>query len=216
MKVSEFIKNMEPAGNIVDTLNEIITIGELTQPSEEHKRTISSMATVPVEYLRDIYWGMYEDNAVIVSKKDDFIMGYTICVRLDNPMSKEFSSYICPVNLYSWVKDGGNTALNLVRAAIRLAGDIPVMSDIRLSPSAKRFLQKNVESGAINGKVFDLETGQISGYDPDIWVNDDKKRILFMEHQGIGYSRNSLIIEGTWNWRQIQKSSIKDRKIYTS
>lgn len=209
MRSQEFLEQLESSGKIVDTLTEIITIDRLAQPSEEHKKKISDRATIPIEEFSDMYWGMYNDIAVIAAKNHNNLLGYAVCVKLENKKSKDFPYYICPKNLYSWAKDSGVTALNLIKAIIRLAGNIPVMSDIELSPSAKKFLKKNVESGALKGKVFNLSTGQVTPYDADIWLNDDNYRILFIEHGGIAYATNSLIIEGTWNWKNIDHSACK-------
>jgi hypothetical protein len=204
MRAYEFMDQLRPIGKVVDTLNEIITIDELVQPSEEHKRRVADIAKTPVKGFPNIYWGESKGAATIVSKKDDVVLGYTICLILDNPNSTEYPYYVCPKNLYSWAHDGGVTALNLIKASIRLAGDTPVMSDIQLSRAAKKFLRKNVESGALCGSVFNLKTGKVTPYDPDIWVNDDDYRILFMEHGGMPYPLHPLLVEsGSWYWKQI-------------
>lgn len=213
MRAHEFME-LKTIGSIVDTLNEIETIDELVQPSEEHKKVIASVSDTKVDGFTDIYYGLHNNSQLAVSaKKDDIILGYTIAVLVKNPNSNKFPVYLCPKNLYSWVKDGGITALNLIKAVISLAGNIPVMSDIQLSPSAKKFLKKNVESGSLTGKVFNLSNGNVTPYDPDIWESDDNYRILFLEHYSAGYP-SGLIIESTWNWNSILKS--RNKYIYES
>ena len=140
-------------------------------------------------------------------------MAYAIGVLLRNDKSEKFNIYMTPKNLYSWANDGGASALKVIKAIISLS-QYPVLSDIRLSDSAKKFLRRKVKTGELNGEIFNLKTGEVTPYDEDIWETDDDYRVLFMEHMGRNHINESLLMPtGTWNWSQLSESRSRSKWI---
>lgn len=184
-------------------ITEILTVHELVQPSQNMIDHVKDIANNKLSYYDDIYYSVYDNQLIVVCKSDDIVTGYTIGVML-KPISNTIDAYICPKNLYSWANDNGKTALKLIKSIILICKEqnIPVLSDIELTGPAKKFLKKCVESGNLTGKIFDLNTGTISKYDPNIWDVDDNNRVLFLEHNTVPFGK-SLINEGTWNWKQL-------------
>jgi len=190
-------------------ITEIITVDELVQPSDDIIEIIKRETVYSIDNHPGIYYAVLDNQLLIASKVDEELQGYLIGTLLSSPTTTVISKYICPKNMYSWAKDGGKTALAMIRATISLAREYgyPVLSDIQMTVPAKKFMKKVVENGNITGKVFNLVTGQISAYDPDIWEIDDEYRILLMQHSNESYNKNRLIREGTWNWKQLNTRS---------
>lgn len=118
-----------------------------------------------------------------------------------------------PKNLYSWANDGGASAMKVIKAIISLS-QYPVLSDIELSDSVKKFLRRKVETGELNGEIFNLKTGEVTPYNGDIWETDDDYRVLFMEHMGRNHINESLLMPtGTWNWDQLSESRSRNKWI---
>jgi hypothetical protein len=212
MNISEIL-NMQISCVETDDLVEINTIHGLSQPTDKIKQQVMSCTITPVDGFQNTYYGMYESSQLIVAiKKDEKLIAYAIGELSNNSKSSEFDKYIIPKNLYSWGNDKGESALKVIKAMIQLS-PYPVLSDIDLSQPAKKFLQRKVETGELNGQIFNLKTGQVTPYDPDIWVTDDDERILMMEHGGRNHLKPTLLMStGIWNWRQITKS--KSNKIH--
>lgn len=212
MKISDLI----PYDTEPDALFEIRTIGQLPQPTKEIVDLVNKIAVEPVENFTDTYAGLHENIQLVVAiKQNGRLIAYSIGMLETNNQSSEFSTYLVPRNLYSWAKDNGKSALKVIKAMIRLS-HYPVLSDINLSPPAKKFLQRKVETGELNGEVFNLKTGQVSAYDPDIWITDDDERILMMEHMGRNHLsplHSLLVPTGTWNWRQMNESNRRKRRL---
>jgi hypothetical protein len=210
MKISELL----PYATENDPLTEIITIGQLDQPTAEKINLVNKTANEPVENFSDTYVGLYENTQLIVAiKKDGRLMAYAIGVLLRNDKSEKFNIYMTPKNLYSWANDGGASALKVIKAIISLS-QYPVLSDIRLSDSAKKFLRRKVKTGELNGEIFNLKTGEVTPYDEDIWETDDDYRVLFMEHMGRNHINESLLMPtGTWNWSQLSESRSRSKWI---
>jgi hypothetical protein len=204
MKISEIL-DMRITCVETDDLVEINTIRELPQPTDEIKQQVMSHTVNPVDGFQDTYYGMYESSQLIVAiKKDKKLIAYAIGELSNNSKSSEFDTYMIPKNLYSWGNDKGESALRVIKAMIRLS-PYPVLSDIDLSPPAKKFLQRKVETGELNGQIFNLKTGEITKYDPDVWITDDLERIVMLEHGGRNHLMSSLLMPtGSWNWRQLK------------
>lgn len=211
MKISEIL-NMRISCLETDDLIEINTIHELPQPTDKIKQQVMSYAVTPVDGIQDTYYGMYESSQLIVAiKKDEKLIAYAIGELSKNSKSFEFNKYITPKNLYSRGDDKGESALKVIKAMIRLS-PYPVLSDIDLSTPAKKFLKRKVETGELNGQIFNLKTGEITKYDPDVWITDDLERIVMLEHGGRNHLTQSLLMPtGSWNWRQLNsKNSLKE------
>lgn len=188
-------------------INEIITVDEIVQPDDNRKKHIANLATKIVPNFTNLYYNVVNNQLLVVAKNKNDIMGYAIGELASNDKSSEFATYMIPKNLYSWANDKGATALRIIKAMIQIS-HCPVLSDLRLSIRAKKFLRRKVEAGELNGEVFNLKTGQVTPYDPDIWVSDDDERILIMEHGGRNHLKPSLLMPtGTWNWRQLNKQN---------
>jgi hypothetical protein len=206
------ILNMKVACAENSQLSEIITISELSQPTDKIKQQIVQMADKTVDEYPDTYYGMYESSQLIVAiKKDEKLIAYAIGELSKNDKSSEFDKYMIPKNLYSWANDEGKSALMVIKAMIHLSS-YPVLSDISLSIPAKKFLKRKVETGELNGQIFNLKTGEITKYDPDVWDTDDLERIVMLEHGGRNHLTQSLLMPtGSWNWRQLNsKNSLKE------
>jgi hypothetical protein len=209
MKIDEILIHNEETNPLV----EIMTIGQLEQPTEEIINLVNNAANEPVENFSDTYAGLYGNTQLVVAiKRDDRLIAYAIGELSQNDKSEKFNIYMTPKNLYSWAKDNGNSALKVIKAMIRLSPH-PVLSDIRLSDAAKKFLRRKVNTGELNGEIFNLKTGEVTPYDEDIWETDDDYRVLFMEHMGRNHINESLLMPtGTWNWSQLAVSNSRKRK----
>jgi hypothetical protein len=192
-------------------IDEVITIDELPPPTSQIVHQVKSLTVTSVPNFTDTYWGTYGTTQLIVAiKQKNELIAYTIGVLSANNKSSGISTFMVPKNLYSWANDHGASALKVIKALISLSS-YPVLSDIELSPAAKRFLQKKVETGDLDGRVFNLASGAVTPYDPDIWITDDDERILFLEHLGRNHLLPSLLMPtGTWNWRQLDESNSRN------
>lgn len=205
MKISDLLIS-QPSDT--EELNEIITIQQLQPPTSEIIDMVKNTATDPVDNFQDTYAGLYGNSQLVVAiKQDDELLAYAIAELVTNSASVEFSTYLVPKNLYNWANDNGKSALKVIKAMISLS-QYPVLSDTSLSPAAKKFLKRKVETGELSGEVFNMKTGQVSPYDPDIWETDDNERILIMEHHGRNHLNPTLLMpSGTWNWSQLLTSN---------
>ena len=124
---------MEVACTETDQLLEITTISELPQPTNEIKQQIIRITDKPVDGFLNTYYGMYGSTQLVVAiKKNNDLIAYGIGELSKNDNSSEFDKYMIPKNLYSWGKDGGRSALAIIKAMIHLS-PYPLLSDISLS-----------------------------------------------------------------------------------
>jgi hypothetical protein len=182
-------------------INEIITVDELVQPSKELIATIDELTTNEVE--NNIYYGRSGEQLIVAYKSNRRLVGYVIGVR------QEYHNitYMIPRNIYSWANDNGKTALLLLKTLISISKPMPVLSDIQMSRQAKRFIEKNIDSGHITAEIFDLKTGDVTAYDTDIWKTDDDRRVLIMEQHFRSHptalSENLIMPFSGWNWHTV-------------
>jgi len=183
-------------------ISEIITIQELPQPSDNIKKYIYDNTTV--HHHDTIYYNNNIDgHLVVASKTDTELLGYAVCVIKNNLKYTTIQNYIVPQNLYSWANDHGKTALSIIKSVINIS-NVPVLSDLELSPSAKKFLERSIDSNQLRAKTFNLTNGDVTAYDPSIWKHDDTYRVLIMNEHGTNpHTSKFPIYEGTWNWSQL-------------
>ena len=187
-----------PHLNMHMKINEIITVDALVQPTPEQLHNM--IKHVQTTYGQDVYYHKQGTDLTVVKKTTDKVWGLIMGVSYHQPKFDKIPKFIVPENLYSWVKDSGATALELVQTMIKLS-DLPVVSDINMTPQAKRFLQKQIDARTLNARTLDLDTGEVSVYDESIWHQDDDHRVLIL-HQPFGKPMNSHpqhIQECVWN-----------------
>lgn len=194
-------------------IDEIRTMNELVPLTSDKKELIASITVE--HYIDDIYYGYSGQTLVVASKVNgpnsdaNEMNACAVCVLYNNPHYKLLPQFYVPKNMYSWVKDGGVTTTKLIKAIINLA-QVPVLSDLEMTPPAKKTFQRKIENGEIGAKIFNICNGDITPYNSDIWVNDDDCRVIFFEHAlgtpDIKYSESSkLLTEYSYNWSDIMK-----------
>ena len=93
----------------------------------------------------------------------------------------------------------------MIKAIIKLS-DLPVVSDLELTPASKKFLRKEIDRGTLNARTLNLNTGDVTPYDPSIFTRDDDYRVLLLDQPfgtPISESRRSLFMQSTWNHSQL-------------
>lgn len=187
-------------------INEIITVAELVEPPDYIKQIIVQQT---INHFQDnIFYTDLSDPSgfIVAAKKDNELLAYVAGVKYTNKKFADIPSFIVPQNIYSWVTDRGTTALTILKTLIKLA-KMPVLSDVEMTPAAKRFIQKNIENQNLAGKEFDLNTGTVSAYDKSIWTQESDSRVLILE-QLLGKTVGSFpfpIYSGQYNYTQLLK-----------
>ena len=183
-------------------LSEIITVDQLVQPSSEELKTYTDSATS--HYQDNIWYSKDVGNITVVAKNQNTVLGLIMGIAYHQPQFSELPRFVVPHNLYSWAKDNGATALALIKAIIKLS-NIPVVSDIQLTPASKKFLRKQIAAGTLNARTLNLNTGDVTPYDVSIFDRDDDFRVLLLD-QPFGtpiYERRIPIAQSTWNHAQL-------------
>jgi hypothetical protein len=89
-----------------------------------------------------------------------------------------------------------------------------------MTPQAKRFLEKHIDKHNIKAKTFNINTGDVTQYDPSIWKVDDDYRVLILERKlktpsnssgGDLSTRTIPIYEGKWNWYSLYPTPSVDK-----
>lgn len=192
-------------------INEIRTVRELVTLTSDKKQLIDEITSI--SYSSDIFYGYSGTTLVVAVKNNNEILACAVCIQYKNPAYELVPLFYVPKNMYSWVKDGGNTTTKLIKAIINIS-DIPVLSDIEMTDAAKSSFKKKIDNHAIKAKIFNICNGELSQYDPDIWEKDDDCRVLFLEHS-FGSPTTSIplsnfsINEGTYNWSKISNNRKK-------
>lgn len=184
---------------------EILTMDALMPPSPEQLAQITQHVTTL--YKEDIYYHKDGANVTVMRKRSDQILGLLIGEAYENQMFEQIPKFIVPVNLYSWASDKGVTALQLIKALMKIS-PLPVVSDIQMTPQAKRFLEKQIDQGTLKARTLNLDTGEVTPYDDSIWSRDDDHRVLILD-QPFGTpitGRVSHIQEATWNHAQLLRA----------
>jgi len=179
-------------------IDEIITMDALVQPSPEQLDNLTHKITTP--YSQGLYYHKDGANVSVIRKDAHELQDLLVGIAYHNPAFEQLPDFIVPMNLYSWVKDQGHTALQLIKALMKIS-PLPVVSDVRMTPQAKRFLEKQIDQGSLKARTLNLDTGDITPYDVSIWNNDDDYRVLILD-QPFGKPINgapSQIMEYTWN-----------------
>lgn len=180
-------------------LSEIITVDELKQPNSEELKYYSSLAQT--HYREDLWYSKDEGSLIVVSKTPNRVDGLVVAQTYHNPAFQELPKFVVPHNLYSWAADGGATALLLIKAVIKLS-DFPVVSDVMLTPASKKFLAKQIDRGMLSARTLNLNTGEVSPYDPTVFTRDDDFRVLLLDQPfGTPISEHNRITvtQSTWN-----------------
>lgn len=180
-------------------ISEITTVDKIMQPTELQKKHIANFATI--HYIDNLYYAKDGDNITVVAKDGDIILGYVVGIAYHNPLFKDIPKFVVPKNLFSWANDSGITALSLIKAVIKLS-EIPVLSDIELTNASKRFLKKQINLGNLRAQTFDLNTGNVTTYNDNLWEIDDDHRVILLDQKfGRQVSKLSVpIMEVTWNY----------------
>lgn len=190
-------------------VNEILTVDALVQPTPETLEHLTSKITTP--YKDDIYYHKDGSNITVMRKRSDQILGLLIAQAYHNPLFDQIPDFIVPLNLYSWAEDKGVTALELIKALMKIS-PLPVVSDLEMTKHAKRFLEKQIDQGGLKARTLNLNTGAVTPYEKSIWNQDDDHRVLILD-QPFGTPLNlnrSKVMETTWNHAQLLR---KLRKI---
>jgi hypothetical protein len=191
-------------------ISEIRTVNILVPLTPEKKDNIGNITTR--HFGDDIYYGYSGDTLVVAAKVGQDMTACAVCPVYKNPAYILAPKFMVPKNLYSWVRDAGKTTTAVIRAIIKLA-NMPVLGDLEMTPPAKRAFKKKIDDHEIKAKIFNLCTGDITQYDPDIWDTDDDCRVMFLEHAmgmpatTVPLSKMKISInEGTYNWSQVMSS----------
>lgn len=187
-----------PHLNMHMKIDEIITMDALVQPTPAQLEDITRGITTP--YKNDIYYDQHGADVHIARKTQGKVYGLLLARAYHNPLFDQLPDFIVPENLYSWADDKGVTALNLIKALMKIS-PLPVVSDVRMTPQAKRFMEKQIDQGSLKARTLNLDTGDITPYDVTIWHQDDDYRVLILD-QPFGKPINgppSQIMEYTWN-----------------
>lgn len=170
----------------------------LEQPSPERLEHLTSEITTL--YANDIYYHKDGANVSLMRKTAGKVLGLLLAQAYHNPLFEQLPDFIVPVNLYSWADDKGATALQLIKALMKIS-PLPVVSDIQMTPSAKQFLKKQIDLGTLKSRTLNLDTGDVTPYDNSIWNQDDHHRVLILNQPlGTPISGNlAHIMETTWN-----------------
>jgi hypothetical protein len=179
-------------------IHEIVTVNALVQPTPDQLTQITKHATN--HYLDDLFFSQDGANITVVRKTADQTLGLVISVAYHNPRFEQIPKFVVPRNLYSWANDQGATALKLIKTLIKLSS-LPVVSDLEMTPSAKRFFEKQIDAGALKARTLNLNTGDVTPYSSTVWRNDDEERVLILDQPlGIPLSDHlPKIMETTWN-----------------
>jgi hypothetical protein len=173
-------------------------------PIDPQLLQLSDAAT---SHLRDdIYYHQNNSDFLIVRRSGEKVLGLLNSVGYCNPAFKEFPCFVVPKNLYSWADDRGQTALTLIKSLLALSQS-PVVSDLEMTPQAKKFMQRQINNGELRARTLNLDTGDVSPYDSTIWSSDDDYRVLIL-NQPFGQplsAPSSKIMETTWNHAQLLK-----------
>jgi hypothetical protein len=186
-------------------ISEIITVDQLVQSTAAVKQKVYDLCD---NHYKDNLW-YYNDGSqlIVCAKNDENNLGYIVGQKYQNKKFESIPNFVVAKNFYSWANDNGQTALGLILALINIS-TIPVLSDIEMTEYAKKFFKKNIANGTIKAKTFNLNNGDITAYNPDIWDNDDDFRVIFLENKfgnPILNEHSVEIFQGRWNWQQIQK-----------
>jgi hypothetical protein len=189
-------------------IHEIVTVNSLVQPTPDQLTQITKHATN--HYRDDLYFSQDGANITVVRKVADQTLGLVISIAYYNPRFEQIPKFVVPRNLYSWANDQGTTALKLIKALIKLS-PLPVVSDLEMTSSAKRFFEKQIDAGALKARTLNLNTGDVTPYSSTVWRNDDEERVLILDQPlGIPMSDNlPKIMETTWNHKKMLRSLLK-------
>jgi hypothetical protein len=178
-------------------INELLTVS-MNEVSDEIKNKILTLpANTPTEN-EYIYKTILDNQFILVAKTEEKLLGYLVAEKI----SLNNYEYIAPLNLFSFMKDSGKTALDLVKTLLKEAkqAGLHVVTDLRMTEASKKFFRKQIELGNISGEILNIDNGEITNYNPDIWEKDDNYRVLLLEHFGIRYRGNGLLMD---YWRQL-------------
>jgi hypothetical protein len=197
MRAKEFIK----------PLSELRTVAVLLPLTDDRRALIDKVANK--HYKDDIYYGHVGPSLIVVARVDGTMTACAVCMRYSNPNYSLLPEYYFPENMYSWANDKGSTTTRLIKSIINIS-DVPVLSDINMTPGAKSSFKKKIDNNLINAKIFNICNGNITPYDADIWETDDDCRVIFFEHaMGIPQSTreqtSKLLTEYSYNWADLVK-----------
>lgn len=183
-------------------IDEILTVDALVQPSHTEVQQLTQHVTTL--YRDDIYYHRDGANVTVMRKRSDQILGLLIGQAFENQMFEQIPKFIVCVNLYSWADDSGMTALQLIKALMKIS-PLPVVSDIQMTPQAKRFLKKQIDGHTLKARTLNLDTGSVTPYHDSIWSRDDLYRVLILDQPfGTPISgKVNHIQETTWNHAQL-------------
>lgn len=179
-------------------IEEIMLAQELVQPTSDQLEQMAGPATTP---YKDSLW-YHEENhhLLIVRRLSGGVVGLVKAVAYHNPRFDRMPDFVVPENLYSWANDQGETALMLLKAVLDIS-PLPVVSDIEMTQQAQRFLQKQISRGTLRARTLDLNTGDVTPYDPTVWTHADNYRVLIL-NQPFGTPINNPPLprmETVWN-----------------
>ena len=120
---------------------------------------------LPLEEInkQDIYYHKDGANVSVTRLVEDQLLGLLIGQAFENQMFEQIPKFIVPVNLYSCVDDSGVTALELIKALMKIS-PLPVVSDIQMTPQAKRFLEKQIDRHTLIARTLNLVAA--GGFEP--------------------------------------------------